>query len=491
MNLIKYFVCSALLLPSLLRADVHQHFDAIKSDPNALYAFFKSMPKGGELHYHLAGGAYPETMITLAGQNQYCLNKKDFSVKKTETACYETSMDKVMNQTELYDRTLRAWSMKDFIPTPNKSGHDHFFETFPKFLSIVSDFRPQLLAEVMERAAEQNELYLEIMILPDNASSAEFGQVAAKHDSFNEKRKALLADKAFQSNIKLIVSETHRILREARKELDCDNDTTKPACNLVVKFQYYTLREQSLDNLFAQALCGFEAASQSNDLVGINLVQAEDGIISLRDYRKQMAIFQYLHEHYPKIHIALHAGELAPELVKPEDLRFHIHDAIFIGQAERIGHGVDIAYEHNAEELVKTMAKKPVPVEINLTSNKKILNIYGKYHPLNYYLRHQVPVVLSTDDEGVLRTDLTREYVEAAIHHGLDYSTLKTITRNALTYSFLPGQSLWENPRTGLAVQACQNLDSLTCKSLIANSEKARLQWNLEKKLVEFEKRFK
>ncbi|WP_133129402.1 adenosine deaminase family protein [Legionella yabuuchiae] len=491
MHVLKSLLYSLLLFPCLLKADVLQHFDAIKSDPNALYAFFKSMPKGGELHYHLAGGAYPETMITLAGKHQYCLNQSNFSVKKTKAACYDVSMDKVMNQTELYDATIRAWSMKNFIPTASESGHDHFFETFPKFLEIVSDFRPQLLAEVMQRAIDQNELYLEIMILPDNARSTEFGRIAAKHSSLDEKRKALLADKDFNANVTLIVSETTRILKEAKKELNCDQDPTKPVCNLTVKFQYYTLREQPLDNLFAQALSGFEAASNSSDLVGINLVQAEDGITSLRDYGKQMTIFNYFHEHYPKVHIALHAGELAPEVVKHEDLRFHIHDAIFIGQAERIGHGVDITYENNAKDLVKYMAKKSVPVEINLTSNQKILDIYGKSHPLNLYLHHQVPVVLSTDDEGILRTNLTREYVKAVIDHGLNYPTLKTITRNALTYSFLPGQSLWENSRRGLKVKACQNLDSPNCKSFIKGNEKARLQWTLEKKLIAFEKRFK
>ncbi|AHE67891.1 adenosine deaminase [Legionella oakridgensis ATCC 33761 = DSM 21215] len=272
--------------------------------------------------------------------------------------------------------------------------------------------------------------------------------------------------------------------------MHCDTQPQQPVCNLTVKFQYYILREQPLDQVFAQALNGFIAASQSPDIIAINLVQAEDGIISLRDYRHQMQIINFLHETYPNVHIALHAGELSPKAVSPDALNFHIHDAVFTGKAERIGHGVDIAYENNAEILMNHMAKKPIAVEINLTSNQEILNISGVNHPLRYYLLHQVPVVLSTDDEGILRTDLTRQYVEAVLHHGLDYQTIKTINRNALTYSFLPGNSLWSNANQGIPVKVCLNLNSQACKSFIKDNEKARLQWQLETQLLAFEKQY-
>lgn len=57
MNYIKpisFLAC--LFFSALVQANIQSHFDQIKNDPNALYAFLKSMPKGGELHYHLAGG---------------------------------------------------------------------------------------------------------------------------------------------------------------------------------------------------------------------------------------------------------------------------------------------------------------------------------------------------------------------------------------------------------------------------------------------------
>jgi len=220
------------------------------------------------------------------------------------------------------------------------------------------------------------------------------------------------------------------------------------------------------------------------------LVQPEDGIISLRDYHKQMLIFNYFHQLYPKVKISLHAGELSPDAVVPAELSYHIHDALFTGHAQRIGHGAAIAYENNANETMQYMADNHLPVEINLISNKEILNMSGRNHPVHYYLSHHVPVVLSTDDEGVLRTDLTRQYVEAVLGQGMDYPLLKQINRNTLTYAFIPGKSIWANAERAELIRECSDLNSEHCKEFITVNEKARLQWNLEQKLIAFEKKY-
>lgn len=470
-------------------ADVTQHFNRIKTDPNALYAFFKSMPKGGELHYHLAGGAYPETMLAVAAKNNYCLDKKSFSIINSGGQCTGLEATSLGTQPDLYNAVVRAWSMKDFIPGA-ESGHDHFFASFYKFITLFAHHEPEFLAEVMQRAAEQKEQYMEIMIMPDNLQSIQFAPKNFSLDQMAKEKEQLLANPAFQKTIKETISKADDLLVKTRDLLDCKQNPEKPACKITVGFQYYILREQPLEKVFAQALNGFAAASASQTILGVNLVQAEDGFISLRDYQQQMKIFEFLHAAYPKVHIDLHAGELAPQLVKPENTRFHIHDAIITGHAERIGHGVDISQENDAEALLQLMKERQIPVEINLISNQKILNISGKQHPLHYYLNHNVPVVLSTDDEGVLRTDLTAQYVEAALGQGLDYPVLKQINRNALTFSFLPGKSLWANAEKGLAVDACQDLKSSSCLQYVKNNPKAALQRELEIALTAFEKSF-
>ena len=99
--------------------------------------------------------------------------------------------------------------------------------------------------------------------------------------------------------------------------------------------------------------------------------------------------------------VSLHAGELWLGFVPPPDLTFHIRQAIEIANARRIGHGVDLAFEHDMEGLLAEMRRRPVAVEINLSSNAIILGVNGKNHPLATYLAAGVPVVISTDDAGV------------------------------------------------------------------------------------------
>ncbi len=146
------------------------------------------------------------------------------------------------------------------------------------------------------------------------------------------------------------------------------------------------LRANPPEQVFAQTLLGFETVQASMDAkddtwVGINFVQPEDGYISMRDYTLQMKMVGYLHSVYPDVHISLHAGELAPGLVPPEGLRFHIRQAVELGHAERIGHGVDVMYEDKPAGSAEGAGAEHVMVEINLSSNEGILGIEGDAHP--------------------------------------------------------------------------------------------------------------
>lgn len=468
-------------------ADVESHFADLQTDPKALYAFFKDMPKGGELHYHLAGGAYPETMLALAASHQGCLNPTTWAVTVNAKNCGGIWAKDALTQPAIYNQVIRAWSMKDFNPQ-QESGHDHFFATFEKFMPIVDHYSPELLADILERAASQKLSYMELMILPDKAQSIAFAPKQLKLDDLDAPTKQLLANPSFEQTIQYTRSETARLLPEARALLGCSRNPKLPVCQIQVKFQYYILRELPLNQLFAQALNGFAAASQSPDLVAVNIVQAEDSPITIANYKAQMRIIDFLHQRYPTVQLALHAGELAKDAVTPEHLRFHIQEAVVKGHAKRIGHGVSIAKEDNALALLKMMREKDIAVEINLSSNDRILGVTKKQHPLRFYLKHAIPVVLSTDDEGVLRTDLTSQYVRAAFEHGLSYSQLKQINRNGLSYAFLPGLSLWEDNSQAKPVAHCVDLNSKSCLAWVKHHHKARLQRQLELDLLQFEK---
>src|ERR1700685_1033426 len=183
-----------------------------------------------------------------------------------------------------------------------------------------------------------------------------------------------------------------------RRQLEhCGETNEAPACHVQVRYIYQVLRAFSPEQVFAQTLLGFEAAAVDPRIVGINYVQPEDDRTAMENYALQMRQIAYLHSVYPKLHVSLHAGELAPEMVPPDGLRFHIRMAVEVAHAERIGHGVDVMYEDRPYDLLKEMAANHVMVEINLTSNDVILGIAGYEHPFRIYRKYKVPVALSTD----------------------------------------------------------------------------------------------
>jgi len=216
--------------------------------------------------------------------------------------------------------------------------------------------------------------------------------------------------------------------------------------------------------------------------------------MAMSEYHRQMLMLDYLHSAYPQVKISLHAGELAPGMVPPAGLRFHIREAVDLGHAARIGHGVDAMYETDPKLLLKELAERHVMVEINLTSNDVILGIKAPNHPLPLYRAAHVPVALSTDDEGVSRIDLTHEYVRAALEFNLSYIELKEMVRTGIEHTFLPGPSLWQKPDDFTrAVPACANqpLGADTpkpeCLSYLKDSPHATQQWELEHRFRLFE----
>jgi adenosine deaminase len=223
----------------------------------------------------------------------------------------------------------------------------------------------------------------------------------------------------------------------------------------------------------------------------------EDWYVPVHDFKEHMAMIDYLHGVYPKVHIALHAGELAMGLVPPEDLTYHIRSSVEHGHAERIGHGVSVMNENDPIALLHEMAERNVLVEIALTSNDLILGVSGDDHPLPIYMKYGVPVALASDDEGVSRSDMTREYLRAVETYHLSYTDLKRMARQGIEHSFLPGQSLWTDTKLVFRAATPCASDSLgaekpsaACEGFLNSSERARMQWNLEGEFTKFEKKY-
>ena len=490
---------------------------AKKMGSGELYAFLRNMPKGADLHMHLSGAVYAETFIREGAQSNLCVAPVDPgtpSVPQGQNAVRfvapaangcaagQVPASDALKRQPLYDDLVDSFSMRGFVPTQGINGHDQFFATFDRITGLKS-FAGEWLDEVATRAAAQNEQYLEIMQTPPFGHAAALGNQigwpvgAEKSVTANQLaalRNTLLAG-GLRDEVATDTNDYAAAQRDRQAREHCsDPVAATPACKVEVRWIYQVLRGFPPQQVFAQTLLGFEVASADPTVVGINFVQPEDGMVSMRDYHLQMQMLDYLHSVYPKVHISLHAGELAPGLVPPDGMRFHIREAVELGHAERIGHGVDVLYEDDSRALLKELADKHVSVEINLTSNDVILGVKGSDHPLSAYRAAHVPLTLSTDDEGVSRIDLTHEYVRAVTEQNLTYADLKTMARASLEHSFLPGASLWaERDRYTRREAACAAAalpsgdPGAKCKAFLAGSVRAAAEYELEQRFARFE----
>jgi adenosine deaminase len=477
-----------------------RYLDSVRKQPPLLLAFLRDLPKGGDLHNHLDGAIYAEDLIDFAADGGLCVDRtssrllappcdscENYTAKPAARCSY--------NDHVLYNQMVDAWSMRNWRPG-DESGHDHFFASFEKFGLASHTHVAEAIAASTNRAGMDHLQYVEFMHTADAGGAAKLAAKVEWNPDYAKMRDALLA-----AGIKDVAEETAKRLAadnaRAKEILKCGTPDAAPGCSVTVRYLYQVLRGLTHEIVFAQILLGFELASSDTRFVGLNLVMPEDWYVPLHDFNEHMAMLDYLHRVYPRVHIALHAGELAMGLVPPEDLAFHIRASVERGHAERIGHGVSVMNENDPVGLMHEMAERNVLVEIALTSNDMILGVSGDDHPLPTYMKYGVPVALATDDEGVSRSDMTHEYLRAVETYRLSYADLKRMARRSLEHSFLPGKSLWSDTRLVFRVVPMCTIDmpgaektSAACEEFLATNERARTQWKLENEFTKFEKKF-
>ena len=477
------------------------YFESIRKSPPKQLAFLLKMPKGADLHNHLSGAIYAERYIEWAAQNGLCVNNRTMAlvVPSSPSKCDpdQTPMTAALKNSVLYRQIIDASSMRNW-QLSGQSGHDHFFDAFGVFGAATYNNSGRMLAEAVKSAARGKVSYVELMLTPDGTAtgvvSSQIGEKVGWDGNFEGTLSKLKANGIEQAaatgikNLQAMEAEKNQILK-------CGTAQADAGCSVTIRYVAQVARNSSLGQVYAQMVTGLALANDpQSKVVATNLVQGEDGLNSMQNFSLHMQMLKFLRPLYPRARVTLHAGELAPGLVPPDGLQFHIRESVMVAGAERIGHGVDIMHESEPFELLKEMAQRNVMVEICLSSNDLILGISGSRHPLATYLEYGVPVALATDDEGVARSEISMEFLKAAEEQGLGYLQLKTMTRNSLQYAFIDGGSLWSDGRKFVPVAQCtrdiaeMKVTSNTCREFLASSEKARLQWKLEQDLNAFER---
>ena len=415
-----------------------RYFASLVAGPNPKVAeltlFLTMMPKGGDLHHHYSGALYAEQYLDWVDKQGYCVDKGSYQIQAHQPDPAQNCVSglSVMTDNALLAALLQRWSDKDFYnhgalqSPPDRN----FFDTFGYFGPVSSTNAHDGLARLKERAIQENLEYIEtIYQLSPLEQDKDFDAQVQANGLTDAEMDAYMArldkDAAFNQGIASYIGD----LKTASAGID--------DARFTMRYQAFVLRFLSPSQVFSSMVSSFAMATQSPQIVGVNIVGQESVYVSMRDYAMQMRMFKYLKAKYPKVKLALHAGELALGTVPPEGLTFHIRDAIEVAGADRIGHGIDIAHETDALATMKTMREKDIPVEVNLTSNQFILGVEGEAHPVTVYRKYGVPFVLATDDAGVSRNNLSGEYVLYASRYKTDYAEIKKLSYASLKYSFL------------------------------------------------------
>ncbi len=508
------------------------------SQPDALRQWVADLPKGGDLHNHFTGAIYRDQLLQIADSDtkhtNYCANLSNDKVTVDDNCINHHGkwLQKIQPASKDYQQLIDAWTMQDFHYKAPGFGESHFFATFGEVGALTHDmdYYPQLLANLMQQAANEHLNYLELMVAMDSYdkphSAATMGKQYLKSfdtlqsiDAYQVNQAAdLLIGNDLYDQVVLphIIKPTRKMVADAKQLLHCDGSKHQPAaCQVVVRFQYQLIRVTSPSQVFASMVAGIVANHYAPDLyVTENLVAPESAAKSNQYYQLQMQMLKYLNQYAEqrfgqRLPLSEHAGELTANDTVSTNLHDHIYQAINVAGADRIGHGVDIGYELKYfPGLLKQLANQHKLIEVNLTSNQDILgvcdgkdfcmdaspNLKDFHHPLMMYVNNHVPVALSTDDQGVSNTSLNNEYYMAVSRYPLSYQQIKNIDRNSLYYAFIQGANLWQNANYQQLVTACsddnpytEQQPSSSCQGFLDHSPKAQLQWRLEQQFAAFE----
>ena len=401
--------------PAVVAGDWFEGFKEEATDA-ALHRFLYAMPKGGDLHLHLTGSAFPEWLYDIAlteaaeGVAYYVKTWiSNCEVEADQTEAYFL-FHRVLDQHRLaglsecergeyqalsaLDAEARAAWMNSVRLDAVHEGRDEFFERHWQRLGDLLR-NPHLVAEVlyrnMQAFADEGVAYIEPQV-------PVFGFVN-------------------RSGAPLGPEEVLALYRQRLARADAE------ATGVTVRFQLSALRfhadaEQTVRRIY-------QLASEQADIVAVNLVGREDrdGGHPLRF----LETFRDLRRTYPGVRLSIHAGESA----RPDS---HVRDTLLLG-AERIGHGLNLIQD---AQILLGFRHGPYLVEVNLISNLLLGYVDGfDAHPFPEYLRTGVPVALSTDDRGMWDSTLTDEFFVAVREYGLTWAELRALGRNSLAFSFL------------------------------------------------------
>ena len=395
-----------------------ERFEAIKTGAGKeqLYRFLYDLPKGGDLHHHLAGAGFGEDWFAIGtdparnGGNRFFTRTRlahypeengaepAILFKTIQKSEYDALPEGLRGDYDPLDKldaaTRDQWISSVVLDKPGE-GRDEFFEVmWPRLSGLYHDVNviAELMAQNMKEFGAEGVRYIE-------AQAGLYGFVDhAGHEITPEQAVAVYKE---------------RLAREDAK-----------ATGVTVRFQHTILRFKPTAEMDLEETYAF--IDKHRDLfVGINLAGRED---RQKGYPLRfLETFRKMRRRYSNIALSIHAGEV-------DEADHHVRDTLLLG-ATRIGHGVNLIKDPDTMLL---MRNSQFLVEINLISNRLLEYVPDlAQHPFPEYLRFGIPVCLNTDDRGMWGSDMTDEYFTAVTTFNLSWPEVVQLGRNSLAYGFV------------------------------------------------------
>lgn len=379
--------------------------DAIRGDPAKVKAFCAAMPRVAMLHIHPSGTRDLKTVRELLTELDPLVNG---------SAIIEEANDGVL--TTLYPSELVAlealplqrYSQFDaagkrtieelfFLPV---SPEDHPFTRFEALFSI---------ADILLEQDDSTKVYLEEKTYVDFA------------------KRAVRLGLSYAEFTKVEIPPTREALdRFAELKALINKETGgKLIANWVFAF-VRTIEPTSLNRGWARELVDLTKEKEEGSMRGIDLLANELDTPALETAQGiYMPVGAARQAGEIRLKSTMHSGELG-------DVR-NVRDAMIMG-VERVGHGVLLREDPVAIEYARA---NNVGIVCSLVSNR-LLRVETDYsnHPFLTFLRLGIPTSLSTDDEGMFRTDIANECRVAVTNTDIQYSEMVALSRNSVFESF-------------------------------------------------------
>jgi adenosine deaminase len=168
--------------------------------------------------------------------------------------------------------------------------------------------------------------------------------------------------------------------------------------------------------------------------VGHKAMDFKPAIDAIKEYNKQVEQNKIKAE---KIGITIHSGE-TPKYNGVEGYN-SVAESIKLG-ADRIGHGLQAT---NSPEVMKKLKESGMTVEIcgvcNISSIPANTKEF-KQHPIQEFIKNNIPITLCTDNDAVCGTNLSKEYMLFMLTgHDMfmNWNTVKKVAENGIKVSFI------------------------------------------------------